>query len=105
MRSIIFVIAVLVPAISLAQSYSIDWHTIAGGGGTSSGGRYALTGTIGQHDAADALMGGAYALTGGFWGVTSTVQTDGAPALTVALSGNSLVVSWPSSAADLVLQE
>ena len=34
-----------------AQSYAIDWHTIDGGGGTSTGGVYAVSGTIGQHDA------------------------------------------------------
>ena len=34
-----------------AQQYSIDWYKIAGGGGTSTGGTYAVSGTIGQHDA------------------------------------------------------
>jgi hypothetical protein len=46
--------------------YQIDWYTIDGGGGTSTGGRYVLTGTIGQPDAgysADAR----YELLGGFW--------------------------------------
>ena len=32
---------------SLAQSYSIDWFTIDGGGGTSTGGVYSVSGTIG----------------------------------------------------------
>ena len=31
-----------------AQSYSIDWYKIAGGGGTSTGGTYQVSGTIGQ---------------------------------------------------------
>lgn len=58
-----------VPAVILAQSYDISWHTIDGGGGTSTGGGYELSGTIGQPDAsaADALTGGGYTLTGGFW--------------------------------------
>jgi hypothetical protein len=30
-----------------AQSYSIDWFTIDGGGGTSTGGVYSVSGTIG----------------------------------------------------------
>ncbi|HXR05029.1 MAG TPA: hypothetical protein VN836_10025, partial [Verrucomicrobiae bacterium] len=34
-----------------AQQYSIDWHKVAGGGGTSSGGTFAVSGTIGQPDA------------------------------------------------------
>ena len=33
------------------QSYSIDWSTIDGGGGTSTGGVYTVSGTIGQPDA------------------------------------------------------
>ena len=34
-----------------AQSYSIDWWKVAGGGGTSTGGAYQISGTIGQPDA------------------------------------------------------
>ena len=41
---------VLTGAAALAQ-YSVNWFKIAGGGGTSSGGSYALSGTIGQADA------------------------------------------------------
>jgi len=47
-------------------SYEIPWSTIDGGGGTSSGGSYILTGTIGQPDAAYS-SGGDYELLGGFW--------------------------------------
>ena len=56
---------------ALAQSYSIDWFTIDGGGGTSTGGVYSVSGTIGQPDAG-AMSGGSYALTGGFWGAIQT---------------------------------
>lgn len=51
------------------DTYAIDRHTIDGGGGRSSGGIYAIEGTIGQPDA-DPLQpstGGVYSLTGGFW--------------------------------------
>lgn len=46
--------------------YEIDWYTIDGGGGTSTGGPYTLKGTIGQPDAAYS-SGGNYELLGGFW--------------------------------------
>jgi len=46
--------------------YSIVWHTMDGGGGTSSGGLYILDGTIGQPDAAY-YAGGQYEILGGFW--------------------------------------
>ncbi|MFH1615981.1 MAG: hypothetical protein ABIG61_12970 [Planctomycetota bacterium] len=48
------------------KPYALEWHTIDGGGGTSSGGQYVVTGTIGQHDAAYS-EGGQYELLGGFW--------------------------------------
>jgi hypothetical protein len=47
--------------------YSIDWHTVDGGGGTSAGGVYTVSGTVGQPDAGK-LSGGSYTLEGGFWG-------------------------------------
>ncbi len=60
----IFVILILV-SVSFAD-YKIDWYTIDGGGGVSSGGDYVLTGTIGQPDAGY-LDGDNYELLGGFW--------------------------------------
>jgi len=63
----------LVPllAISVAFSqYTIPWSTIDGGGATSSGGNFALTGTIGQPDASSfsaPMSGGSFSLVGGFW--------------------------------------
>ena len=51
-----------------AQPYSITLWTVDGGGGTSAGGSYALSGTIGQPDAG-VLSGGTYSLIGGFWGI------------------------------------
>jgi len=50
-----------------AQPYEIEWYTIDGGGGTSSGGSYTLSGTIGQHDASTPLSGGQFTLSPGFW--------------------------------------
>ena len=79
------------------QSYSIDWYKIAGGGGTSTGATYQVTGTLGQHDAGGPMTGGSYSLTGGFWALISVVQTAGLPDLTIAHSGNSVVISWPDT--------
>ncbi len=58
-----------------AQNYSIDWHKIAGGGGTSTGGVYSVAGTIGQPDAGGAMAGGGHSLTGGFWSMVAAVPT------------------------------
>jgi hypothetical protein len=60
----------LLLCVSLASAqggYGISWWTVDGGGTTySSGGDYRLAGTVGQADAG-VLMGGPYALSGGFW--------------------------------------
>ena len=77
-----------------AQTYSIDWYKIAGGGGTSTGGVYAVNGTIGQHDAGGPMTGGNYSLTGGFWSLIAVVQTGGAPTLYITSSGNTVTVYW-----------
>ena len=89
-----------------AQQYSIDWHKISGGGGTSTGGVYSVSGTIGQHDATanNALTGGSYSVTGGFWSLYA-VQTPGAPLLSIRLtSTNTAMVSWPSPSTGFNLQ-
>src|SRR3954454_23873009 len=88
---------------ALAQ-YSIDWFTIDGGGGTSTGGVYSVSGTIGQPDAG-AMSGGNYSLTGGFWSLFA-VQMPGAPLLSIALTTtNTALVSWPSPSTGFKLQQ
>ncbi len=94
------VCAIAVAALTLlafqaeSQQYAIDWYTIDGGGGTSTGGVYALSGTIAQPDAGT-MTGGNFALTGGFWSIFAAVQTEGAPYLNVtATATNTVVVSW-----------
>jgi hypothetical protein len=65
----VFAICVLIGVSGQGQTasqYDLSWVTIDGGGGTSSGGPYVLTGTIGQPDAAY-TSGGKYELLGGFW--------------------------------------
>ena len=80
-----------------AQQYTIDWYKVAGGGGTSTGGVYAVSGTIGQPDAGAPMTGGSYSLTGGFWSLISVVQTAGLPNLNITHAGGSVIVSWPNT--------
>jgi hypothetical protein len=57
----------LLASVALAQGdYDLSWFTVDGGGGTSSGGAYTLSGTAGQSDAGG-LSGGSYTVEGGFW--------------------------------------
>ncbi len=88
-----------------AQSYDINWHVISGGGGTSTGGVFTVSGTIGQPAAGGPMVGGQYSLTGGFWALYA-VQTAGAPQLRIFLTRtNTAVVAWPAPSTGFVLQQ
>lgn len=84
------------------SNYSIDWSTIDGGGGTSTGGVFSVSGSIGQPEAGK-LSGGNYSLEGGFWAIYA-IQTPGAPYLTVTRSNNAVIVSWPLPAEGWMLE-
>ena len=98
------IFCVSVACTSIAQSYSIDWFTIDGGGGTSSGGVYSVSGTIGQADAGT-MIGDNFPMDGGFWGITAAIQTLGAPILTITHSTSFVIVSWPSPSTGFTLQQ
>jgi hypothetical protein len=97
MSKLFLLLGLLMPSLGFAQTDSSDWYKISGGGGTSSGGDYSVTGTIGQHDAGVAMTGGNYSLTGGFWSLISVLQTPGGPTLTISHVGNNVIVSWPNT--------
>jgi hypothetical protein len=54
--------------------YTLNPWTVDGGGGTSTGGLFGLSGTAGQPDAGS-LTGGIYTLVGGFWGGARSINT------------------------------
>jgi hypothetical protein len=66
---------------------------VDGGGGTSTGGVYTVSGTIGQPDAG-VMTNGPYRLDGGFWGGAVVIQTPGAPTLYVTNASPGRVVLW-----------
>jgi hypothetical protein len=76
---------------NLQAQYTLDWFTVASGGGTVSGGDYTLDGIVGQPDAGN-LSGGGYAVEGGFWaGVIA------GPGLSITRAGAEAVLSWTGS--------
>ena len=85
-----------------AQDYAIDWWTLDGGGGTSTGGVYVITGSVGQPDTGT-LNGGSYALVGGFWSIVAAIQTPGAPFLEIMRTNGWVLVSWLKPATGFVL--
>ena len=98
----LLLVTLLFTVSAFAQNYRIDWFTIDGGGGTSSGGQYTLSGTIGQPDAGE-LTGGNYVLEGGFWGELFLQIV--APRLYIERSGPNLIISWSPSTPGFSLQE
>ena len=99
MKKLLLVLGLLIPTISFAQSYTVDWYKISGGGGTSTNGSYTVSGTIGQPDASGAMTGGNYSVTGGFWAMINVVQMPGVPNLLIVPNGsNSVKILWPDAA-------
>ena len=91
---------------SAPGQFSIDWFKVAGGGGTSTGGVYTVSGTIGQPDAGGPLTNGQYSVTGGFWSLLSVVQTPGSPLLSIeTTSTNTAMIYWPSPSTGFTLQQ
>jgi hypothetical protein len=68
MAIIPLILFIPISSLSQNQNYDVTWWTIDNGGGTSTGGNYILSGTLGQPDAG-VLSGGTYSLIGGFWGI------------------------------------
>jgi len=96
-KLLLALVCICLPLAGYGQNYTIDWFKIAGGGGTSAGGSYSVSGTIGQAEAGATLNGGQYSLTGGFWGMIAAVQMAGSPLLSITKSGNGVLISWPNS--------
>ena len=62
------VVALASATLGLGQEYHTSRYTFDGGGAMrSTGGTFELSGTIGQVDAGEAITGGGFELTGGFW--------------------------------------
>ncbi|HET6446917.1 MAG TPA: hypothetical protein VFI27_20315 [candidate division Zixibacteria bacterium] len=64
--------SILVAAFTVSQSYDIEWWSVDGGGGTSSGDGFELSGTIGQPDVGQEMNGGSFSVSGGYWNTSLT---------------------------------
>jgi hypothetical protein len=105
-KLLLFVAALSSAAALSAQQFTIDWHTIDGGGGTSTGGVFTVSGTIGQPDAGGPMTGGNYSLTGGFWALPGIIQTPGAPTLQIVRGAVGFaILSWDPPTPGFILQQ
>jgi hypothetical protein len=57
----------LVVAFAFQQGYEINWWSVDGGAGTSTGDGFSVSGIIGQPDAGPAMSSDTYTVTGGYW--------------------------------------
>ena len=69
-----FTVTALLSIINLANAqtggdFIITKSTIASGGGSSNGGNFSVSSTIGQANASDSSAGGDFSLSGGFWAI------------------------------------
>lgn len=88
--------ATLLASVAVAQGgLDLSWYTVDGGGARSSGGGFALEGSIGQPDAG-ALSGGSFTLQGGFWISDSTPTPT--VSLTVTLTPTATLTGTPPTA-------
>ena len=95
----------LLEGAALAQTYTLEWYSMDGGGGTSTGGVYSISGTIGQADAGR-MSGGNFTIEGGFWATIRAVPTRGGPALRLVRSTtNTVVIAWPVTSTEFSLQQ
>ena len=66
----VFIVLMVLNAAVYSQTggnFTITKSSIDGGGGVSDGGGFVVSGTIGQIDASNELIGGNFKLTGGYW--------------------------------------
>ena len=87
-----------------AQDFSVNWNTIAGGGGHSTGGVFVLDGTSGQM-APTLSTGGGFRLQGGFWAAFTGEPTPNTPALRIQLANHRAVLTWPSLSGGFNLEQ
>lgn len=88
--------------------YALTPVTQDGGGGRAVSARYALTGTIGQAEAAPRFTSAnnRYAITPGFWGAYQVIQQEGLPLLTIRQGAPGFVIlAWPIEENGFTLQE
>lgn len=95
-------LGLLLPA---SGQYRLESFTIDGGGGTSAGGGYELSGTSGQFDAGPQLVGGTFTVDGGFWPTTVEWIALGGPTLGISLVDSSIRITWTPASNGFVLQE
>lgn len=84
----------------------MGWQAVHAGGGTATGEGYVLSGSIGQVESGEVVVGGDYTWRGGFWTAwAGVVENQEAPRLVISWSGDGLILSWTEGVGVYTLQE
>jgi hypothetical protein len=113
---VLLLLLVAVPAALAEPRFAITRGTSDGGGDRSASNsvikgqppRFALTGTIGQPEAAPRLVSASprFAVQPGFWSHYSVVQQPGTPRLAIRNgTGGQVVLAWPVADEGFILQQ
>jgi hypothetical protein len=94
---------ILMAGVAWAQDYELIWRGAEPGMTISEGGPYQVMGAIGG-STPGSLQGGAYEWTGDLAGYGEASPQPVSPVLTVTLTTDGLLVSWPASGEAFVLQ-
>ena len=89
---------------ALASDTALKASYISSGGGTSSGGTYTMSGTVGQ-PVTLISSNGQYRLEPGFWAMMSVISTPEGPAIAFQRTGNQVVFTWSEPPGTYVLQK
>jgi hypothetical protein len=103
MKHLLLALGLLGIALNAPAQLSVDWFSIDGGGGTSAGGDFTVTGTIGQPDAGR-LAGGDYTVEGGLWPGLIVASGGDVPNLYIRASGATVEVRWSPASPGFQLQ-
>ncbi|MBP8258289.1 MAG: hypothetical protein KA118_01335 [Verrucomicrobia bacterium] len=103
MRAAVAAMMVALFGAATRAQYGQEWSTVDGGGGTSAGGVYAVSGTLGQPDGGT-MSGGTFMLRGGFWPGVIVPSAGEIPTLFIQLSDNSAIISWSPATAGFELE-
>lgn len=99
-----FVVAAFVAPAAGAQEFSIPWFSLAGTGGASSGGAFALAGST-SPVVSEPLSGGGFTMSGGIWSLAAVVASPAAPLLRIQPAPGGIVLAWPQLSDGFQLQE
>lgn len=99
------VVVALIAGPNAGAQSAIDWFTLDTGGGAQSSANYVVNFTAGQNDVGSTVLNSAnYRIIPGFWALEDMGPATGLPALSIALSGANVILSWPSPSTGFVLQ-